>query len=133
MTLTPTNTVVCCAGAGGTSITPDNPALPGETIILYATGLGLITPAAAKLAIIDGSKYRGPEVNAPTGDVSALVGKASATVISASLAVGQIGVYQVVLEISSTVTPDPQAQATISQGFSTSNIVVVPLGSPPQQ
>ena len=132
LTLTPTNTVVCCAGAGGTPITPDNPAFPGETIIIYATGLGLITPAEAKLAIVDGSKYRGPEVNAPIGNVSALVGQASATVISASLAVGQIGVYQVVLEISSTVTPDPQSQATISQGFNTSNIVVVPIGSPPQ-
>ncbi len=44
----------------------------------------------------------GPAANAPFSDVSALVGGASATVISASLMVGQIGVYQVQLEINST-------------------------------
>jgi len=118
LTLTPTNATVCCAGPGGTPITADSPAFPGETIIIYATGLGLITPDAAKLAIVAG--------------VSAQVGGASATVISASLAVGQIGVYQVVLELNSTVAANPQAQATISQGFNTSNIVIVPIGSPPQ-
>jgi hypothetical protein len=39
----------------------------------------------------------------------------------------------VVLEISPTVLPNLQAPVTISQNFTTSNIVVIPIASPPQQ
>jgi len=41
--------------------------------------------------------------------------------------------YVVQLEINSAVTPDALAQATISQGLTTSNIVTIPVGSPPTQ
>jgi hypothetical protein len=37
-------------------------------------------------------------------------------------------VYQVQLEINSGVTPDALAQATLSQGLTTSNIVIIPIG-----
>jgi len=145
LVLTATNTVLCCASVAGTLITADNPAVPGETINIYATGLGLVCaspivnnfcsviPDTALAAIVDGSKYQGPPANAPFASISATVDNAVATVISASLLVGQIGIYQVQLEISSGVTPDLQAQATISQGFNTSNIVVIPIASPPTQ
>ncbi len=145
LSLTATNTVLCCASVAGAPITPANPALPGETINILATGLGLICsspvvnnfctviPDPGLSAIVDGSKYQGPEPNAPFADVSALVGGASATVVSASLLQGQIGVYQVQLEISSSATADALAQATISQGLGTSNIVTIPIGSPPTQ
>ena len=149
--LTATNTVLCCANVAGAPITEDNPAIPGETITLFATGLGLVCnspivatfcsvlPDPAIAAIVDGSKYEGPAANAPFIDVDALVGNISATVIRASLIVGQIGMYQIDLEISTTTTPDPQAQVTISQlpnasnVPNTSNIVVVPIGNAPTQ
>ena len=145
LSLTATNTVLCCASFAGAPITAANPALPGETINIYATGLGLIcsspvvnnfcsvVPDPGLSAIVDGAKYTGPSANAPFADVSALVGGASATVISASLIPGQIGVYVVQLEVNSSVTPDALAQATLSQGLSTSNIVTIPIGSPPTQ
>jgi Mu-like prophage tail sheath protein gpL len=38
--LTPLSTALCCASTAGAPITVDNPAVPGETIIIYATGLG---------------------------------------------------------------------------------------------
>ena len=47
--------------------------------------------------------------------------------------VGMIGVYEIVIELNNSVTPNPQAQFTISQSFNTSNIVTVPVGPPPQQ
>jgi hypothetical protein len=47
--------------------------------------------------------------------------------------VGQIGIYEIVLEINNSAAPNPQAQFTISQGFNTSNIVTVPVAAPPQQ
>jgi uncharacterized protein (TIGR03437 family) len=141
LALTATNSVLCCASVAGAPVTAANPALPGETINIYATGLGLICsspvisgfcsviPDPGLAALVDGAKYQGPPANQPFANVSALVGGASATVVSAPLLVGQIGVYQVQLEINSSATPDALAQATISQGFTTSNIVTIPIGS----
>lgn len=67
------------------------------------------------------------------GTVSSLVGTVAFNVISALLAVGQIGIYQVMLELISSVTADPQSQLTILQGLNTSNIVTIPIGDTPQQ
>jgi len=152
--LTPTNTGLCCASAAGTLITPANPAIPGETINIIATGLGLVcssgitnaidftlnfvgfcavSPDPALSAIVDGAPYAGPAVNAPIGSVSSLVGGSTAQVIFANLMVGQVGLYQVTLELSSNLTPGKQTQMTISQGLNTSNIVTIPIGLPPQQ
>ncbi|MDP8988533.1 MAG: hypothetical protein M3N41_00440 [Acidobacteriota bacterium] len=145
VTLTATNTALCCASVAGAAITAANPALPGETITIYATGLGLICssqvvnsfcsviPDPGLSAIVDGAKYTGPAVNAPFFDVSAQVAGSSATVISASLIPGQIGVYAVQLEINSSVTADALAQATITQNLNTSNIVTIPVGRSPTQ
>jgi len=152
--LTPTNTGLCCASAAGTLITPANPAIPGETINIIATGLGLVcssgitnaidfelnfvgfctaSPDPALSAIVDGVPYAGPPVNAPIGSVSSLVGGSTAQVIFANLMVGQVGLYQVTLELSSNLTPNLQTQMTISQGLNTSNIVTIPIAKPPQQ
>jgi uncharacterized protein (TIGR03437 family) len=152
--LTATNTTLCCASAAGTMITPANPAIPGETINIIATGLGLVcgspvvnaidfnlnfigycsaSPDPALSAIVDGAPYKGPAVNAPIGSVSSLVGGSTAQVIFASLMVGQIGLYQVTLELSPNMTPNLQSQMTISQGLNTSNIVTIPVALPPQQ
>jgi uncharacterized protein (TIGR03437 family) len=152
--LTATNTALCCASAAGTLITPANPAIPGETINIIATGLGLVcssgitnsidfelnfvgfcsaSPDPALSAIVDGAPYAGPPVNAPIGSVSSLVGGSTAQVIFASLMVGQVGLYQVTLELSPNMTPNLHAQMTISQGLNTSNVVTIPVGSPVQQ
>jgi len=152
--LTATNTALCCASAAGTLITPANPAIPGETINIIATGLGLVcssgitnsidfelnfvgfctaSPDPALSTIVDGAPYAGPPVNAPIGSVSSLVGGSTAQVIFASLMVGQVGLYQVTLELSPNMTPNLHAQMTISQGLNTSNVVTIPVGSPVQQ
>jgi len=152
--LTPTNTGLCCASAAGTLITPANPAIPGETINIIATGLGLVcssgitntidfllnyvgfctrNPDPALSAIVDGVPYAGPPVNAPIGSVSSLVGGSTAQVIFANLLVGQVGLYQVTLELSANLTPNLQTQMTISQGLNTSNIVTIPIGLPVQR
>lgn len=152
--LTATNTQLCCASAGGTLITPANPAIPGETINIIATGLGLVcssgitnaidfqlnfigfctdSPDPALSALVDGAPYAGPAVNAPIGSVSSLAGASTAQVIFASYMVGQIGLYQVTLELSPNMTPNLQTQMTISQGLNTSNIVTIPVALPPQR
>ncbi|MSV35878.1 MAG: hypothetical protein EXQ47_09810 [Bryobacterales bacterium] len=140
LAITPTNAATCCANVAGSLITQDNPAVPGETIILYATGLGIIGPEEARLATVgrDGFPYTGPASNIPLQFVTATGGATTgfattAQVISAGLKVGEIGVYEIVLEVSPGVTPNPLAQFSLSQGIGTSNIVVIPVAATLQQ
>jgi uncharacterized protein (TIGR03437 family) len=128
--LTATNSGLCCANISGAPLTLDNPAIPGETIVIYATGLGLVNPDIASQAIIDGAIYQGPPLNDPQGPVSSLAGGSTANVLSAALKVGAIGLYEVVLELNSNIPTNPVAQVTISQSVFTSNIVTIPVVNP---
>jgi len=158
--VTATNSVLCCASTAGALVTPANPAIPGETIYFYATGLGLVcaspviysvdsdgntvgscssVPDPALSALVDGAQYEGPAANGAIGQLFGTAGSVSSTVIGAALVVGQIGVYQVTLEISSAVTPNPLTQISIEAGEvsagnlvgNTSNLVVVPVAAAP--
>ena len=97
--MTATNTMLCCANVANAPVTPTNPALPGETIYVYATGLGLVGPNAAKNAIADAQAYEGPAANDPQDLLSGLAQGVSITVLSAGLEVGGIGVYKLVFEL----------------------------------
>ena len=127
VTLTPTNATLCCANVANAPITANNPAAPGEQIYVLGTGLGLVAPNTARLAIADGQAYAGPAQNDPVSAVSSLAGGASATIISAGLEVGAIGIYKIVLELSNSLTTDPLTQITISQDAFTSNSVTIPV------
>ena len=131
VSLMATHNQTCCFAIGGanTPITPSNPAIPGETIKIYAAGLGLVAPEAARLALQEGSPYQGPP-NSPRADVGANAGTGGAVVISASMLSGAVGVYEIVLELSNALNPNNQGQVTISQSFFTSNIVTIPVQPP---
>jgi uncharacterized protein (TIGR03437 family) len=138
--MTALNTQLCCANREGAAITPDNPATAGETIYLYGTGLGLVCDIniqcgandPVKAAIVDGAVYTGSPLNNPISPVSALIGGNTATVVSAGLLPGTVGVYKVVLELGSAVPSSPYTQVTISQSIYTSNIVVIAVVNPAQ-
>ena len=130
VSITALNTALCCANVAGAPVTPQNPAQAGETIYVYGTGLGLVTPESAKDAIVDGAAYNGPAANDASSSVSALTGGSTATVLQAGLAVGLIGTYRIILEINSTIATNPFAQLTISQDIYTSNIVTIPIYQP---
>lgn len=130
LALTATNSALCCANVAGAPITTDNPTVPGETIYLYATGLGLVYPEAAKDAIVDGGAYPGPALNIATSSVSSLVGGLTANLVSAGLAVGGIGVYQIVLQLDPSIPTNAITQVTIAQSIYTSNIVTIPVYNP---
>jgi uncharacterized protein (TIGR03437 family) len=136
------NVFTCCANRAGAPITVDNPAQPGETFYVYATGLGPVTDLNGNLiSVLDGVPYNGPQpnnpnVNDPNATVSSLVDTKTANVISSGLAPGGIGVYQVMLELNPDIPPNTVAQLTISQNIYTSNIVTIPIGNttlPPTQ
>jgi uncharacterized protein (TIGR03437 family) len=120
----------CCYGTAGTLVTTDNPAIPGEIILIYATGLGVVLPDEAKAAAIAGSSYQGPAVNVTSDPVSALAGALTAQVISAGLKPGMIGVYEVAMQLASNLPTNDLTQVTIAQGFQVSNTVTIPVKAP---
>jgi sugar lactone lactonase YvrE len=127
--MTATTPALCCANVAGTPITPQNPAQPGETITVYATGLGVpVNPE--NLGISTGSKYHGDPNNQPVNFVSSLAGGKTANVLYAGLAQNQVGVYQVDLELNSGLNTDPLTQLTIAQDVYVSNIVTIPVVNP---
>jgi len=129
-TLTAINSALCCANVAGAPVTIDNPAVPGELIGLYATGLGLVGPEAAKDAIQNGVAYNGPALNTANSSVSSIIGGSTANVLYSGLQVGAIGMYYVVVQLASTLPSNPVTQVTIAQDIYTSNIAYIPVVSP---
>jgi uncharacterized protein (TIGR03437 family) len=128
--MTAINSSLCCANIAGAPVTQFNPAIPGEMIVVYATGLGLVGPAPALASINDGSPYTGPTLNEPNQSVSSIIGGSTANVLFAGLQEGAIGIYQVVLQLSSGLPTNPLTSLTIAQNIYTSNIVTIPVFAP---
>ena len=126
LTLTATNSITCCANTAAAPITTDNPAVPGETILIYATGLGLPANNDAR----SGTQFVGPP-SPSLVTVSAQSGGTTVSVISSGYKVGMVGTNEIALELPSTLTANPLTRLTISQGFTTSNIVTIPVGPGP--
>jgi len=120
--------LTCCASTGGAALSQTSPAVPGETIIIYATGLGVpaLTPQVGPY-LQTGVPYQGPPANVPTESVSALTDGRTANVISAALVPGMIGVYEVYLQLDGALATDPSTQLTIAQNIYVSNVVTIPV------
>ena len=130
--LTVTSNQLCCSNVAGSLVTLDNPAVPGETIYIYGTGLGPVDPLAAFDATVTGQMYTGPALNTPREFVSSLAGGSTANVISAGLDPGTQNLYRVVLELGAG-TQVHGAQfvgLNISQFIYTSNTVNLAMRNP---
>lgn len=130
--LTATNAATCCANTAGAPVNDDNPAVPGETIVVLATGLGLINPNDALFSAATGFKYEGPPINRPNEFVSSLAGGRTANVLFSGLMQGTVGIYEVHLELNSDLPTNPKTQLTIAQFTFVSNIVTFPVRNPNQ-
>lgn len=112
---------------GGTPVTSESPASPGEVLTVWATGLGAI--ADAEELPIEGVPFAGPA--APVAlPVTATVDGRSAQVLSAELPPGAIGIYEVHIVLPADLTADPKAQLFITQHGVTSNTIVLPVQTP---
>jgi hypothetical protein len=131
--LTATNSETCCANTAFAPVTEDNPAQPGETLVVLATGLGLVNPDDAKAFLATGFRYNGPTINRPNEFVSSLAGGKTANVLYSGLAQGLVGVYEVHLELNSDLPTNPLTQVTIAQDIYVSNIVTFPLFNPREE
>jgi len=93
--------------ADGSYVSPANPASRGETIGIFANGLGQVTPAT-------GTNRAG--VPGETVNANIVVGLATSggiTVVKSEYAVGLIGVYLVTVQIPTNAQPGPQQSVAI--------------------
>jgi hypothetical protein len=130
--LTSLSPALCCASKNGdgSPVTEDDPAKPGEIITVYATGLGLVGPDEAKFTVATGWKYGGPAENQPNAFVDAIAGGKTANVLTAGLAPGMVGVYEIRMQLNSDIPTNPQTQLTIAQDIYVSNIVTFAVVNP---
>jgi uncharacterized protein (TIGR03437 family) len=122
----------CCGNIGGTPITMTNPALPGEIVVMYATGLGLpnLTDDVQPL-IQTGVKFPSPGPNTvPANFVSSLAGGSTADVLSSTMLPGGVGAYEIVLHLNEGIVTQPYTLATIAQNTYVSNQVAFAVVNP---
>ena len=121
------NSTLCCANQAGALLTTDNPAEPGETIVVLASGMGVVGPKEARDNMTTGWPYWGPATNDVTEFVSSLAGGKTANVVYSGLRYGAVGVYEVYLELNSAIATNPETQVTIAQSYEVSNIFTIPV------
>jgi uncharacterized protein (TIGR03437 family) len=96
-------------------VSSTNPATPGEVILVYATGLGLTTPAITTGGLVPGTTI------ANTSTVTASVGGRPAAVAYSIASPGFAGLYQVAITVPSGVSGS--VPVVLTQGAVQSNSV----------
>ena len=91
---------VLAVNGDGTVNSISNPAAPGSYVSLYATGLGAVTPP-----VDAGIPAPSTPLSTITGNIAVIVGGLSAPVTFAGLAPGFTGLYQINIQLPSTLGP----------------------------
>ncbi len=132
MTVIATSSALCCASVAGAPVTPGNPAVPGEVISIYTTGMGLINPPES-FNLHTGMRYDGPASNSLQAATSeqffayAQVGGFSANLLFAGMEPGGISIFRVDLQMNPGLSTNPATQVTIAQDIYVSNIATIPV------
>jgi uncharacterized protein (TIGR03437 family) len=101
---------------------PQNPAKPGDTIIVFAAGLGSTNPS-----VDAGSTAPSTVLAVAANPVSATVGGESAQVSYAGLAPGLVGIYQINLVIAPDLPASAQTPLTIVSAGLSSAVISIPV------
>jgi uncharacterized protein (TIGR03437 family) len=123
-------TTAIATHADGRVITEDQPAAPGEVVILYATGLGTTLPPQVYGRLATAAA---PLLHPEQSQVL-LQGEAvpQAAVEYAGIAPGFAGLYQINLRLPASVTPDPEIRVQIGTERSPECIHLPVQPNPPQ-
>jgi uncharacterized protein (TIGR03437 family) len=127
LTLTAFSTALCCGNAAAGLVTPSNPALPGEAVVVYVTGLGITTPATDS---ITGQLVTGTLNPLLTPVDSIIDGTDSGNIVSSYLVPGAVGLYQVIFQVATGLTADNLTTLTVAQVTHVSNVVTFAVGTP---
>ena len=103
-------------GAGGVPVGPQEPALAGETLIIYATGLGPVSS----------TQPGQPAIQAPV----VTVGGVPVKVESAELAPGFVGLHQVRIQLPDGAPAGTSVPLTLTVGGQTATIPLAIRGVP---
>ncbi len=103
----------------GNEVTPDNPAKAGETVSMYLTGLGVVSPAIKEGTVPPNS----PLSNAVIPDI--YIDGLQANVLFAGLTPGLAGLYQVNMTIPTSVTTGQSVDIEIDAYDVNDNFVTV--------
>jgi uncharacterized protein (TIGR03437 family) len=103
----------------GTSVYPNNPTHSGQVITLQMTGLGPVSPA---LENGERAGSRGPQ---PVLPLTATIGGIPATVVSAKLKTGDVGVYEVRVMVPANSPTGNNIPVTVTEGGVRSNTAVI--------
>lgn len=114
------------SGESRAPVTADDPASPGEVLVLWAAGLGAVNSGDVPSELAAGAPYEGPD--APVFiPVSAIVAGRPAQVISATLPHASIGIYEVRVQLPAELPTDTKTALLISQDAELSNTVTIPV------
>lgn len=108
-------------------VTPEKPAVPGEAVMVMATGLGELSTCSANRFLQEGRPYQGPQPSSVATPVTAMVAGNPAQILSAGIPTGSVGIYQIVLRLPSNLPTSPKTPLVIGQNTWTSNTVIFPV------
>jgi uncharacterized protein (TIGR03437 family) len=133
LTVTVLDGVTCCANVAGALVTPTNPAVPGEMLVMYGTGLGLpVLTDEVQSLIQTGVPYplNGPLTQPQSANfVSGTAGGSTIDILQATMLPGSVGGYEIVAHLNSSLVTNQNTMVDIAQGTFVSNQVAFPLVS----
>ena len=122
---------LCCGNELFSLVSDENPAIPGETVIVFATGLGLTSPVPSSEGLESGEiTPNAPFFEAPLlseNTVSSLAAEKTASVEFVGLMPGFVGVFQINLRLNSDLPDLSTAALTIAQQTFVSNVITFPI------
>lgn len=128
LTLSARGTHLCCGNEPFSPITPENPLVPGQLMIVFGTGLGLTDNQDAVTTGMPTPAGTVANVPLVADDfVSSQFGGRTAQVEFVGLMEGSVGVYQVNLRTNTDLVDNPSTPLWIAQGLFISNAVGIPV------
>jgi uncharacterized protein (TIGR03437 family) len=103
-----------------TPITPENPARPGEVVVLYATGLGPVNPPLETGQRITGRRSTASPITATIDGIPAVVEFAGIPPLF-------VGLYQINIRLPEGVRPSQEIPVVLTIGGKQSNLVTIPV------
>jgi uncharacterized protein (TIGR03437 family) len=107
-------------GITSTLVTASNPAARGEVVVIYATGLGPVSPAPAT-----GTAASSNPLSLTSAQPVVRIGGSNAPVLFSGLAPSFAGLYQVNVGVPADITPAPAVELVLVQSGVASNTVIL--------